>query len=474
MFTRRCQNHFSYLVNNNVCEVLPPVSNRPAFSHPSFRLSGTLRVPGDKSISHRALIFGALAQGQTTIAGLLEGEDVLATMRAMRILGARIEKNENTGQWQVTGFGADGAQTPKNPLDFGNAGTGVRLAMGLVAGLGVEASFLGDESLSRRPMGRVLRPLAALGVRATSKGERLPLTIHGSSKIAAQATEISIASAQIKTALLLAGMHSDGITEIIEPALSRDHSERMLTAFGADITSEILADGRNRVQLAGPADLRGTHINVPGDPSSAAFAITAALCIADSDITLQGVLMNPTRTGFIDVARRMGGKIDIVNQQKSGGEDIADLHVRGSQLHGVETAPEIAPSMIDEFPALAVLASFARGTTKMLGIGELRVKESDRIARSEDLLRNAGISTKSGDNWLQVTGTGAVWGNTAPDIPVPVRTDGDHRIAMSALVLGLAAFQKVQIDDPSSIATSYPNFYQDMQSLGANMALEQC
>lgn len=450
------------------------MSNNSSFAHPSFRLRGVLRVPGDKSISHRALMFGSLARGKTNITGLLEGEDVLATLHAMQTLGAKIERGDKPFAWHVTGFGDIGAKTPASPLDFGNAGTGVRLTMGMVAGLGIEASFIGDESLSRRPMQRIVKPLADLGVTSTSNDGRLPLTIHASADIAARSTEISIASAQIKTALLLAGMHANGVTEVIEPVLSRDHSERMLKAFGAKIVSEILDDGRHKVRLTGPTVLLGTDIAVPGDPSSAAFPIAAALCIPGSDITLENVLMNPTRTGFIQMAQRMGGNIEILNRRDSGGENVADLRVQGSALHGVETTPDIAPSMIDEFPALAVLAAFAHGTTTMHGIGELRVKESDRIARIEDLLNGAGVRAQSGEDWLSVTGTGAVWGHTAQDTPVAVRTDGDHRIAMSALVLGLAAFQKVQIDDPSSIATSYPRFYEDMSSLGANLWSGPC
>ncbi len=424
-------------------------------------------MPGDKSISHRALIFGMLAKGKTHITGLLEGEDVLHTLAAMRALGAQIERGEETHSWTVTGIGDGIAKTPSAPLDFGNSGTGARLCMGLVAGLGISASFIGDQSLSGRPMNRVLKPLRALGVKVDSQDGCLPVTIHGNREIPAHATQTNIASAQIKSALLLAALRSDGITEVVEPALSRDHSERMLRAFGAEVQSESLSDGRHRVRLSGPAILTGTPVAVPGDPSSAAFPMAAALCIPGSDITLEAVLMNPTRTGFIKVAKAMGGQIDILNLRASGGEEIADLRVRGSRLRGITTTADIVPSMVDEFPALAVLAAFAEGPTKMQGLGELRVKESDRIARSEDMLRGMGVSVQSGKDWMSVEGTGAVWGETGQAAPVPVRTDGDHRIAMAALILGLAAFRRIEVSEPECIATSYPAFFEDMRSLGA-------
>lgn len=424
-------------------------------------------MPGDKSISHRALILGSLAQGRTTIEGLLEGEDVLHTLQAMRALGAQIEQGTHAGQWNVTGINTGTACSPQGPLDFGNSGTGVRLVMGMVAGLGIGADFIGDDSLSGRPMGRVLDPLHTLDVKTDSHDGCLPVTIHAGARPTAQSSEISIASAQVKSALLLAGLNAHGVTEVIEPALSRDHTERMLTAFGAHVTSDVLSDGRHRVRLSGPAMLTGTSVTVPGDPSSAAFPITAALCIPGSDIVLEGVLMNPARTGFITIAKRMGGQIDILRPRKSGGEDIADIRVRASKLVGVRTEPEIVPSMVDEFPALAVLASFAEGVTDMRGLGELRVKESDRIARSEDLLRSMGINVQSGADWLRVEGGGSSRGKAASDEPVPVRTDGDHRIAMAALILGMVFSRTVHVDNMASIATSYPGFCDDMRSLGA-------
>ncbi|PHS22761.1 MAG: 3-phosphoshikimate 1-carboxyvinyltransferase [Robiginitomaculum sp.] len=452
-------------------EVFSLVSTTPASAHPSFRLCGKVRVPGDKSISHRALILGMLATGQTRITGLLESEDVLHTLAAMRALGAHIEKGSEPGCWIVDGIGTDQPTTPNAPLNFGNSGTGARLCMGLVAGLGVTASFIGDQSLSGRPMNRVLKPLKALGVIINSNDGCLPVTLAGGTDILAQAHETHIASAQVKSALMLASLRADGVTEIIEPALSRDHTERMLMAFGAKVRSESLADGRHRARLYGPAHLQGTKIDVPGDPSSAAFPMVAALCIPGSDIMLQDVLMNPTRTGFIKVARAMGGKIDILNRRISGGEDIADIRVRGSRLHGITTRADIVPSMVDEFPALAVLAAFASGTTMMQGLGELRVKESDRIARSEEMLRAMGVNVKSGPDWMQVEGTGAVWGKATSTALAPVRTDGDHRIAMAALILGLAAFRQIEVCAPECIATSYPAFFDDMRSLGAKFQI---
>jgi 3-phosphoshikimate 1-carboxyvinyltransferase len=446
-------------------EVSKPVSIIPAASHPSFRLGGKLRLPGDKSISHRALILGALAQGQTTIEGLLESEDVLHTLSAMRALGAECVRDDTTSVWQINGVGEGGWSTPDVPLDFGNSGTGVRLVMGMVAGLGMEASFIGDESLSGRPMNRVLNPLQKLGVQATSQNGCLPVRLLAGTPVPAMQTQTPIASAQVKSALLLASLRANGTSEIIEPSISRDHTERMLRAFGAILSSEILPDRRHKVCLSGPAKLTGTSIGVPGDPSSAAFPITAALCIEGSDIVLENVLMNPTRSGFIQVAKRMGGRIDVLNPRTSGGEQVADLRVRGSHLHGVTTAPDIVPSMVDEFPALTVLAAFADGVTEMRGLGELRVKESDRIARCVDLLQSVGVGIQSGEDWMRVDGTGAVFGAAVPG--APVRTDGDHRIAMAALVLGMASFKSIHVDDPGCIKTSWPSFFDDMRALGA-------
>ncbi len=450
----------------------PALHNRAA-ARTGPGLHGALDVPADKSISHRALILASLAQGTSRIANLLESEDVLCTLEAMRSLGAHIERGAQQRAWLVTGFGPDGGQTPAEALDFGNAGTGARLTMGMVAGLGLEARFTGDESLSARPMERVLAPLRALGVTAHSQDGHLPVHIVAGPAPRAGSTHIPIASAQVKSALLLAGLRADGVTEVTEPALSRDHTERMLAAFGATVSSAMLPDGRHRVRLHGPAALRATDITVPGDPSSAAFAMAAALSMPGSDITLKGVLMNPARTGFVQTVLRMGGRIDILNPRQAGGEDVADLRVRASHLHGVTIAAAMAPSMIDEYPALAVLAAAASGTTLMQGIGELRHKESDRIARIEDMLKHIGVTVHSGPDWLRIEGSGMAWSGAAQP-PVTVRTDGDHRIAMAALVLGLIAPHTLHVDNPASIATSYPDFARDMQSLGAALELRPC
>ncbi len=450
-----------------------PIPSKCATARPSFRLHGAIRAPADKSISHRALILASLAQGTSQIANLLESEDVLCTLQAMRKLGAHIERGAEDGTWEVTGLAPGAPCSPGAALDFGNAGTGVRLTMGMVAGLGLDATFTGDDSLSARPMERVLQPLRALGVKAQSQDGHLPVRIFAGPTPQAGHSEIPMASAQVKSALLLAGLRAHGVTEVIEPALSRDHTERMLTAFGAKVSSEMLADGRHQVRLHGPAVLKATNIEVPGDPSSAAFPVTAALCIPGSDITLKGVLMNPARTGFLQIARRMGGRIETMNRRRSGGEDVADLRIVGSPLHGVHVEAGMAPSMIDEYPALAVLAAMASGTTRMDGIGELRHKESDRIARLEDLLGRSGVTVQSGPDWMCIEGTGAIWGDAAP-WQEPVRTDGDHRIAMAALVLGLISFRPLHVDNPASIATSYPGFAEDMRSLGARLEMQPC
>ncbi len=442
-----------------------------AHAYPSFRLSGRLRVPADKSISHRALILGALARGQTRISGLLESEDVLHTAEAVKALGAGVKKESQSGVWVVDGFagkgGAGVCKSPEMPLYFGNAGTGVRLMMGVVAGLGVSARFGGDDSLSRRPMGRVLDPLADRGVRSHSTGGCLPVQICAGTPHAYRHV-IPIASAQVKSALLFAGLGADGLTEVIEPAKSRDHTERMLRAFGAQVESKTLADGSHRVRLHGPADLRACDVAVPGDPSSAAFALAAALIVPHSDIVLENVLMNETRTGLLTCAQHMGGRVEILNHRTAGGEEVADIRVRGSQLRGIDVPASLAPSMIDEYPVLAVMAAFAKGQTTMRGIGELRVKESDRIERMMAMLGAAGVDVNCGDDWMSVTGTGAVWGRV--DMPV-IDVQGDHRIAMAAAVLGMGGFRRVQINNPSVIATSYPDFAKDMHALGASVEM---
>ena len=445
-----------------------------AFSQSSPALSGTVRAPGDKSISHRAMIFGAMASGVTTVDGLLEGDDIMATAQAMREFGAQITKT-NTGQWHVTGCGEDGFKTPKADIDCGNAGTGVRLIMGAAAGYGVTATYTGDASLSSRPMGRVLNPLGEMGVKAVSQdGGRLPATLSvESGSLTAIDYTPPHASAQVKSCLLLAGLNASGTTSVTEPTLTRDHTENMLRAFGAKVeTIPRTIEGRvgQTVKINGGQALTAAHIDVPGDPSSAAFMIVAALVTPGSDIIIENVMMNPTRIGLLTSLIEMGGFIRMDNYRTSGGEVIADVHVKYSKLQGIVVPIERAPSMIDEYPILAVAASFAKGRTVMDGIGELRVKESDRIAATENLLRCNGVAASSTETSLIVNGQKMAGGKIEGD--GHVTTHHDHRIAMSALVLGLHAKAPVTIDDASMIATSFPSFFDIMETLGADIRVE--
>lgn len=424
---------------------------------------GAVAIPGDKSISHRSLMFGALASGRTVISGLLEGEDILATAEAMKALGAHIEKIG--AQWVVDGLGVGGFKKPAHPLDFGNAGTGVRLAMGLVGAYPFETTFIGDASLSGRPMGRVLNPLRAVGVEVISaqEGDRLPVTVRGPQVPKPIHHTMNVASAQVKSCLLLAGLNTPGVTTIIEPVMTRDHTEKMLKGFGADITIEVDADGVRTIKLIGQPELHGQEIIVPGDPSSAAFPIVAALIVPGSDITLDNVLLNPTRTGLLTTLLEMGADIEITNRRLSGGEEIGTIRARHSALKGVTVPPERAPSMIDEYPILAVAASFASGTTKMLGLEELRVKESDRLAAVARGLEVNGVACVEGPDWLEVSGATTVRGGGL------VQTHLDHRIAMSFLTLGYASENPVTVDDGAIIATSFPTYVPLMRDLGANL-----
>lgn len=426
-------------------------------------LVGTVAIPGDKSISHRALMFGALATGRTTISGLLEGEDILATAAAMQALGAHIEKIGD--QWVVDGLGVGGFKKSDQPLDFGNAGTGVRLAMGLVGAYPFETTFIGDASLSGRPMGRVLNPLRAVGVEIirAGEGDTLPVTIRGPKLPKQIHHTMSVASAQVKSCLLLAGLNTPGITTVIEPVMTRDHTEKMLKGFGADITIDTDTDGVRTIKLTGKPTLTGREIIVPADPSSAAFPIVAALIVPGSDITLENILLNPTRTGLITTLLEMGADIAVSNKRLSGGEEIGTIRVRHSQLHAVTVPPERAPSMIDEYPVLAVAASFASGTTKMLGLEELRVKESDRLAAVARGLEANGVPCVEGKDTLEVTGAATVRGGGL------VATHLDHRIAMSFLTLGYASENPVTVDDGAIIATSFPTYVTLMRAIGANL-----
>ena len=428
----------------------------------SKALSGTVRAPGDKSISHRSMIFGAMAEGTTHVTGLLEGADILSTASVMKALGATITKT-GEGAYSVEGCGAAGLQTPKVDLDCGNAGTGVRLIMGACAGYDIHARFTGDASLSSRPMNRILDPLRDMGVKASAeKGGRLPVSLESDGTLQPATYTPPIASAQVKSAVLLAAVNTAGVTTITEPIPTRDHTENMLRAFGVKI-EVTKRNGADVIKLEGPVTLKGTKINVPGDPSSAAFPIVAALITPGSDIIVENVMMNPTRTGLFDCLTEMGGHVQPDNFRKSGGEVIADIHVKYSKLHGITVPPERAASMIDEYPILAVAASVANGTTIMDDIGELRVKESDRITATVELLRKNGVVVDELENGLKVTG-GEVSGGGL------VTTHHDHRIAMSALILGCAADAPVSIDDASMIATSFPTFFDLMNGLGADIS----
>lgn len=425
-------------------------------SRASGPLTGCIRAPGDKSISHRALILGALASGQTTIQGLLEGADVLATAAAVRAMGATVLRTGDLA-WTVEGAGTLGPAE----IDCGNSGTGARLLMGAVAGFAVKVVVDGDVSLRSRPMGRVTGPLQAMG--AGFEGDRLPLTITGGHLTAIRYT-LPVASAQVKSAILLAGLNAQGQTEVIEPEPTRDHTERMLRAFGVEVGVRDDVDGRH-VQLMGGQSLTGTHVNVPGDPSSAAFPVVAALITPGSDVRVEGVLLNPLRTGLFETLVEMGADLKIENARDEGGEPVGDLVARYSRLKGIVVPSARAPSMIDEYPILAVAAAFAQGTTRMDGIGELRVKESDRIALTAAGLQACGVRVDEHPEGMSVHGL-----DGPPAGGATISTRGDHRIAMAHLVLGLASTSGVTVDEPEMIATSFPGFADLMGALGAQIS----
>ncbi len=426
-------------------------------------LTGKVRVPGDKSISHRALILGALAVGETKITGLLEGEDVLNTAKAMAALGAKVERT-GEGAWSVHGVGVGGFKAPDAPLDFGNSGTGCRLAMGAVAGSPIAATFDGDASLRSRPMRRILDPLELMGAQVSGgDGKRLPLTLTGARDPIPMAYRTPVASAQIKSAVLLAGLSAPGVTTVMETEASRDHTELMLKQFGAEISVEKEGEHGRRIMLTGQPELHGANVAVPADPSSAAFPLVAALIVPDSDLTLTDVMTNPLRTGLFTTLREMGALIEE-SDVRDAGEPMANLRVRASKLRGVTVPPERAPSMIDEYLVLAVAAAFAEGTTRMRGLQELRVKESDRLEATADMLRVNGVKVEISGDDLIVHGEGFVPGGGL------VKTHMDHRIAMSALVMGCASEAPVKVDDTAFIATSFPDFIPMMRRLGADFA----
>jgi len=426
-------------------------------------LKGTAQVPGDKSISQRALILGALAEGETRITGLLESGDVHSTAGALRGFGAELTA-EGPGRWRVTGTGVGNWKSPKTELDFGNSGTGSRLVMGAMATTPITAVFTGDASLRSRPMARVVDPLKAFGVTYEGQGAKalMPLTLHGAKDAKAVSVHVATASAQVKSALLLGALNATGTSRISQGSLTRDHSEKMLAAFGAKITVSARAEGGEIISVEGPAKLIGCSVEVPRDPSSAAFAIVAALIVRGSEVELPGILLNPRRIGLIETLLEMGARIEITNRRTSGGEDIGDLVVRHSELKGIEVPASRAPSMIDEYPILAVAAAFARGTTAMRGLEELRVKESDRLdAVAQGLAVNGVRHEIQGDDLL-IEGGLVPGGGT-------VKTHMDHRIAMSFLTMGLAAEKPVTVDDITMIATSFPEYQDLMTGLGAVM-----
>ncbi len=425
-------------------------------------LKGRVTVPGDKSISHRSLMFSALAIGESRIEGLLEGEDVLATAAAMRAMGATITRGGD-GVWTVSGVGVGGLLQPEGAIDMGNSGTSTRLLMGLVASHPITVTFTGDASLSSRPMGRAIEPLSQMGAEITaSPGGRLPLMLRGINPAVPITYTLPVASAQVKSAVLLAGLNTPGITRVIEPVPTRDHSERMLKGFGAELTVEESPEGKI-ISIRGEAELKPQHIIVPGDPSSAGFWMVAASIVPGSDITIANVCMNPTRTGLIQALKMMGASIEEVDSREVGGEPVADLRVRHAPLRAIEVPPELAPSMIDEYPILFVAASVAEGRTVARGAHELRVKESDRIATMRAALEANGVVLEEFDDGLAITGTGGA--------PIPgggaAVSKLDHRIAMSMTVAGLAAAAPIAIDDVAPVQTSYPAFFDVLDSLTA-------
>jgi 3-phosphoshikimate 1-carboxyvinyltransferase len=455
------------------------------FGHATARaspaLQGAVAAPGDKSLSHRALILAGIAAGESAIRGLLAAEDVFRTAAALRALGVGVERKGAGGAWRVRG----GAwRAPERALYFGNSGTGCRLMMGAVAGRGVGATFDGDQSLRRRPMARVLEPLQRMGAGARATDGKLPVAFKGAPALSAINHALPVPSAQIKSAILLAALGARGDTIVREPVASRDHTERMLPAFGAAIEIERDGAGGNVIRLSGPQRLAPAEIEIPGDPSSAAFLVAAALIVPGSDILVRNVLVNPLRIGFYAAAREMGAAVSFENERTAAGEPVADIRARHSRLKGVVVPAGRAPAMIDEYPVLAVLAAYAEGETKMEGLGELRLKESDRIAAIEAGLAANGVRCAAGPDWLRVEGAGAPArgkrgaragaGKQAGGVPGGGRvlTMQDHRIAMSFLVMGLGAGAPVSIDDASMIATSFPGFLEALRGVGANVGVQ--
>lgn len=436
---------------------------QPVSARKGTALFGSARIPGDKSISHRALMFGGLAQGHTIIHGLLEGEDVINTANAMRAMGARIEKDAQ-GVWHCDGVGLGKLQRPADTIEMGNSGTSTRLLMGLIGGHDITARMTGDASLTKRPMGRVITPLEQMGVRfEASEGGRLPLSIHGTGTPHPIEYRLPVASAQVKSAILLAGLTSDGTTTVIEDKPTRDHTENMLRGFGVRVDVEDIGNGAQAIHVQGGQQLHGTTVHVPSDPSSAGFPAVAAIINDGSEITLPAIGMNERRNGLYVTLKDMGADITFKNERLEAGEKVADLIIRGiGPLNGIDVPEARVPSMIDEFPVLAMAAACAKGTTRMRGLEELRVKESDRLLMVAQGLKACGVDLDMGDDWLTIHGTGK-----PPRGGALIETALDHRIAMSFLVLGSVTEQPVTIDDARPINTSFPVFFALMSALGA-------
>ena len=430
--------------------------------HKSKKLSGFISIPGDKSISHRAIIFGSLCVGRTTVRGLLESEDVQRTIEAVRQLGAKVDKKD--GKWEVYGFGVGGFTSPENAIDCGNSGTTCRLIMGAISTTPISAVFVGDKSLSQRPMDRVIEPLSEIGVKCSARnGSFLPITLEGISSAMPIDFESTVDSAQVKSAILLAGLNSRGTTKYVERTLTRDHTERMLISFGGKIKTEKTENGYTHY-LEGLQELKPQEITVPSDPSSASFFIAAALMVEGSDITIRNICMNETRMGFLKVVNKMGARIEVNNKKTICGEPVADLRVKHSRLKGVKVPENLVASMIDEFPILSVLAALAEGKTEMNQIAELKVKESDRIVSMCKGLRQCGVDVDFGEDYMTVKGMKEVRGGQL------INTFNDHRIAMSFICLAQVAQKPIKISETNSISTSFPEFIEKFKEIGANLS----